>query len=93
MAIKTNTTKSVKTTSSALAYKCEATQKNMKKLCVAAGLGEEAKIVKITLPKLPGSDDDVQYAGLNGADFYFLRGTQVNMPEAVLELLQNCGKA
>lgn len=93
MAIKTNTTKSIKKTSSALAGKCENTQKNLKKLCAAAGLGEEAKIVKITLPKLPGSDDDVQYAGLNGADFYFLRGEQVNMPEAVLKILQDCGKA
>ena len=31
MAIKTNTTQSIKQTSSVLAPKCEATQKNMKK--------------------------------------------------------------
>lgn len=93
MAIKTNTTKSIKKTSSVLAKKCEATQKNLKKLCLAAGLGEDAKIVKTVLPKVPGSDDDVQYAGLNCVDFWFMRGEQVGIPEAVLKMLQSCGKA
>lgn len=91
MAIKTNTTKSIKQTSSVLGDKCDATQKNMKKLCKDAGLGEDAKLVKTMVPRIPGSDDDVLYAGLNCADFYFLRGETVNMPEAVLQMLRDCG--
>lgn len=92
MAIKTNTTKTIKKTSSVLAKKCEATQKNLKKLCVSAGLGEDAKIVKTMIPKIPGNDDDVQYAGLNCVDFWFMRGETVNMPEAVMQMLHDCGK-
>jgi hypothetical protein len=91
MAIKTNTTKSIKQTSSVLAGKCEATQKNLKKLCKDAGLGDEAKMVKTMVPRIPGSDDDVIFVGLNGVDFYFLRGESVNMPEAVMQILHNCG--
>ena len=91
MAITTNTTQSIKQTSSVLAPKCEATQKNMKKLCREAGLGEDAKLVKVTIPRIPGSFDDVVFAGLNGTAFYFLRGQSVNMPEAVQQMLTDCG--
>ena len=91
MAITTNTTQSIKQTSSVLAPKCEATQKNMKKLCREAGLGEDAKMVQVTIPRIPGSYDDVVFAGLNGTAFYFLRGQKVSMPEAVQQMLVNCG--
>ena len=90
MAIKTNTTKTVNKSSEALAAKCEATQKNMTKLMERAGC-KEAKCVKTLLPMIPGSTDDVQYVGLNGADFYFKRGESVNIPEPVIEILKNTG--
>lgn len=92
MAIKTNTTKTIKKTSSVLLKKCEATQTNMKKLCRDAGLGDEAKMIKAMIPRIPGSDDDVQFAGFNGVSFYFMRGETVNMPEAVAQMLRECGK-
>lgn len=92
MAIKTNTTKSIKKTSSVLAEKCEATQKNLKKLCKLAGMGDEVKMVKTMVPKIPGSDDDVLFAGMNGVSFYFMRGESVNMPEDLLQMLRDCGQ-
>lgn len=90
MAIKTNTTQTINRSSSVLAAKCEATQKNLKKLCANAGCAEDEKIMTVAIPMLPGSKDDVVYAGLNGVDFYFQRGETVKMPECVYLQLKNC---
>ena len=92
MAIRTNTTKTVERTSSALLGKCEATEKNMAQLMERAGCAG-AKMKSVTLPLIPGSKDDVQYVGLNGADFYFLRGKTCQMPEPVYEILHHTGNA
>ncbi len=90
MAIKTNTTRTIERTSSALAAKCEMTEKNMDKLLAQAGCAG-CKKEKVLLPLVPGSKDDVQYVGLNGVDFYFLRGRSVEMPEPLKEILLNTG--
>ena len=90
MAIKTNTTKTVERTSSALMGKCEATEKNMAQLMERAGCAG-AEMKRVMLPLVPGSKDDVQYVGLNGTDFYFLRGKVCQMPEPVYEILKNTG--
>ena len=91
MAIKTNTTKTINRSSEALGKKCEATKKNMAKLMAQAGCAD-AKKVKMMLPRTPGDNDDVQYVGLNGVDFYFLRGESVEIPEPVAEILKNTGR-
>ena len=85
-----NTSKTIERTSTVLAGKCEATQKNMERLMREAGCAG-AKLVKVTIPQIPGSRDDVVFAGLNGASFYFLRGKSVSMPEPVKEILVNTG--
>lgn len=85
-----NTTATSKKASTMLAKKCEATQKNMKKLLAQMG-APEAKIEKVMIPMVPGTKDDVQYAGINGVDFYFMKGQSVSMPEPVIALLKNCG--
>ena len=90
MAIKMNTTQTIERASSALAAKCEMTEKNMEKLLMQAGCGG-CKKEKVMLPLVPGSKDDVQYIGLNGVDFYFLRGRSVEMPEPLAEILKNTG--
>ena len=90
MAIKMNTTKTIERTSSALAGKCEMTEKNMDKLMKQAGC-ENSKKEKVLLPLMPGSKDDVQYVGLNGVDFYFMRGRSVEMPAPIAEILRNTG--
>lgn len=90
MAIKTNTTQTIDKASSALRARCEATQRNMDRLIAQAGCGGCDR-VKVTLPLAPGMNDDVQYVGLNGADFYFMRGRMVEMPEPVAEILRNTG--
>ena len=90
MAIKTNTTRTVERTSSALMSKCEATEKNMTQLMAKAGCAG-AEMKSVTLAQIPGSKDDVQYVGLNGADFYFLRGRACQMPEPVYEILKHTG--
>ena len=90
MAVKINTTQTVEKTSSALLNKCEATKKNMKSLMAKAGCAE-GKLVKVFLPLIPGCKDDVVFVGLNGVGFYFLRGTTVQMPEAVATILKNTG--
>lgn len=90
MAIKTNTTRTIDKASSALSARCEATQKNMDRLAAQAGCGG-AQRVKVMLPLAPGSSDDVLYVGLNGADFYFMCGRTVEMPEPVAEILKNTG--
>lgn len=88
--INTNTTKSIRKTSTVLGEKCESTRKNMKKLMATAG-APEYKTVKTMIPRIPGSEDDVVFVGLNGVKFYFLRGESVDMPEPILEILQNTG--
>lgn len=90
MAIRTNTTQTVERTSSALLDKCEETEKNMAQLMAKAGCAG-AKTEHVTLQLTPGSRDDVQYVGLNSANFYFLRGRSHEMPEPVAEILRNTG--
>ena len=90
MAIKPNTPRTIERTSSALAAKCALTEKNMDKLLEQAGCSGCRK-EKVMLPLVPGSRDDVQYVGLNGVDFYFLRGRSVEMPEPIKEILVNTG--
>ena len=90
MAIKTNTTKTIERASSALAGKCEATEKNMDKLLAQAGCAG-CKKEKVMLPLVPGSKDDVVFVGLNGVSFYFMRGKTVEMATPLLEILRNTG--
>jgi len=90
MAIKTNTTKTIERTSSALAVKCEMTQKNMDKLMAQAGCAG-CKKEKVMLPVIPGCRDDVVFVGLNGVSFYFLRGKSVEMAAPLAEILRNTG--
>ena len=85
-----NTTKTLERTSAVLSGKCEATQKNMTRLMREANC-PDAKLVRVTIPQLPGVRDDVVFAGLNGAPFYFLRGKPVMMPEPVREILLHTG--
>ena len=91
MAINKNTTKSLKRTSSVLGKACEKTQKDLKTLMTRAGCDAETKTEKVTIPMIPGSKDDVVFVGLNGVDFYFERGKQVNVPAPVAEILRNTG--
>lgn len=51
--INTNTTKSIRKTSTVLGEKCESTRKNMKKLMATAG-APEYKTVKTMIPRIPG---------------------------------------
>ena len=90
MAIKTNTTQTIERASGALGVKCAETEKNMDRLMAQAGC-KGAKKVRIFLPLVPGSRDDVVFVGLNGASFYFMRGKEVLMPEPVAEILRNTG--
>ena len=91
MAVKMNTTQTIEKASNALESKCEATKKNMEKLMKQAGI-EGGKMVKVVLPLVPGSKDDVVFIGLNGVSFYFLRGSKtIEMPEAVAKILRNTG--
>lgn len=85
-----NTTKSIRRTSTVLGDKCQYTKQNMKKLMTSAS-APEYKTVKTMIPRIPGSEDDVVFVGLNGVKFYFLRGESIDMPEPVLEILQNTG--
>ena len=90
MAIRTNTTQTIEKASGALAAKCEATRRNMDKLLAQAGCAG-CKMEAMVLPLTPGSGDDVQYVGLNGVDFYFMRGRKEVIPEPVAEILMNTG--
>lgn len=85
-----NTTKTLERTSTVLEKKCEETAKNMERLMREAGC-TGAKMEKVTIPMIPGMKDDVVFAGLNGAGFYFLRGKSVSMPAPVAQILKNCG--
>lgn len=85
-----NTIKSMNRTSTALGKRCENTIKNMKKLCSEAGCAD-AKMIKTKIPNIPGLKDDVVYVGLNGVNFYFLRGATVDVPEPVLAIMEQTG--
>ena len=90
MAITTNTTKSIKKASTVLATKCEDTKKNMTALAKKAGI-KTPEMVATLIPKIPGSNDDVLFVGLNGVNFYFLRGESVEIPKQLVEILKNTG--
>lgn len=91
MAITTNTTRTLERASTALAPKCEATQKNMDKLLKDAGCTGNVKKKLIPIPQIPGVKDDVIFVGMNGAKFYFQRGKTVYVPEPVMKQAVNCG--
>lgn len=86
-----NTITSMKMASSALQDKLEATKANIKKMMAQAGV-ETYKTVKVNIPKFPGDGDDVQFVGLNGVNFHFMKGTTIDMPEPLYNLLRDCGK-
>lgn len=55
----------------------------------------EAKkdLVKITLPVLPGADDDDEaFVGVNGVRWQIRRGEEVEVPRCVAEAFQNADK-
>lgn len=87
-----NTITSMKMASSVLKDKCEATKANIKKMMAQAGVVETYKTVKVNIPKIPGDGDDVQFVGLNGVNFYFMKGATIDMPEPLYNLLRDCGK-
>lgn len=91
MAITSNTTKTIGKTSTVLMDRCEATKKNMKTLIRKAGVTGTPVMEKVYIPMIPGSKDDVQYVGLNGVDFYFLRGQYHDVPKEVAAILKDCG--
>lgn len=88
---KMNTTETMKKTSSVLDNKCKMTQDNLEKL-MADALCSQDKVIETMLPLIPGSKDDVVFAGLNGTSFYFKRGERVKMPESVRKILHNAGE-
>ena len=94
MALNTNTSTSIKRTSNVLGYECEKTKNNMTKLLTNAGVQDAEKVKKIRtmIPMIPGSEDDVEFVGLNGIGFYFKRGESVELPEPLFEILHNCGR-
>jgi hypothetical protein len=48
------------------------------------------KRVKYRLPRLPGANaDQDQYVALNGKAYIIKRGTEVEIPEAVAEILKH----
>lgn len=91
MAITTNTTKSMSKSSTVLGPKCEATQKNLEKMCKDAGCKGAVKKALVPIPMIPGVKDDVFFVGINGIKFYFQRGKSAYVPEPVLEQGVNCG--
>lgn len=86
-----NTITTMKMASSALQDKLEATKTNIKKMMAQAGV-ETYKTVKVNIPKIPGEGDDMQFVGLNGVNFHFMKGTTIDMPEPLYNLLRDCGK-
>lgn len=90
MSVKTNTTKTINSASGVLGQKCENTQKNMDKLLKKMGCKGTVKKVKIVIPLIPGSKDDVLFLGVNGVKFYFQRGKTVEMPEPLLRFAVDC---
>lgn len=85
-----NTITSMKKASSALKEKCDATKANIKKLMAQAGV-ETYKTIKVNIPKFPGEGDDVQFIGMNGVNFYFMKGETIDMPDPLYNQLHNCG--
>ncbi|MBP3655551.1 MAG: hypothetical protein J6K32_02530 [Clostridia bacterium] len=85
-----NTSKTLERTSTVLGRRCEETQKNMTRLMAEAGCAG-APMATVMLPQIPGSRDDVIFAGLNGAKFYFLRGQKARMPLPVKQILVAAG--
>lgn len=94
MALNTNTSTSIKKTSNVLGYECEKTKNNLTKLLTNAGVKDAAKVekVKTTIPMIPGSEDDVEFVGLNGIGFYFKRGELIDMPKPLFDILHNAGR-
>ncbi len=94
MAINTNTSSSIKRTSNALGFECEKTKKGITKLLTNAGVKDAAKVktVKCVIPMIPGSEDDVEFVGMNGIGFYFKRGEPIDLPEPLYEILHNAGR-
>lgn len=88
MAIQTNTTKSIKMTSTVLSKKCADTKKNMNALMKRAGI-KNPEMVATMIPNIPGSYDDVVFVGINGVDFYFMRGESIEVPKQIIEILKN----
>lgn len=86
----TTTTKNMKNASSVLMGKIKKTETNMKQMMEKAGV-KEYKTVKMIVPKDVCLNDDVLPIGLNGVIFYFQRGKSVNMPEPLVEILENTG--
>lgn len=94
MALNTNTSTSIKKTSNSLGYECEKTKNNITKLLTNAGVKDAAKVekVKTMIPMIPGSEDDVEFVGLNGIGFYFKRGETIEIPKPLFDILHDCGK-
>ena len=86
----TMTAGNMKKASNVLGKRCIETEKNMKRKMQKAGV-EEYKTVKVAIARPYDSSDDVLTLGLNGELFYFLRGTTVNMPEQLHEIMLNTG--
>lgn len=85
-----NTVSTMKRESSARKEELETTKANIKKLMTQAGV-DTYKTVKVNIPLIPGSGDDVQFVSLNGVKFYFKKGQTQDMPEPLYEILHNCG--
>lgn len=86
----TMTTGNMNKASNVLGKRCQDTEKNMKAKMKRAGC-EEYKTVRVTIARPYDSGDDVLTIGLNGELFYFMRGTTVNMPEPLQEIMINTG--
>lgn len=91
MAINTNTTQTMKKTSTVLAPFCENTKKNMKKLAAKLYGKATPKMETVSVPTWPGVKDDVITVQVNGVKFYLMRGDKVEVPAAVAEVLRNTG--
>lgn len=91
MAIRTNTTKTVKLASTALGAKVEQTIKDMDTRLRAAGVKGAIRRVRVPIDRGTDAKDDVIFIGLNGQKFYFMRGMYVDMPLALLEIAVNAG--
>lgn len=86
----TTNTGNIKKASNVLEGKIKKTETEMKKKMTRAGF-PEYKTVKVLVPKTINENDDVLTVGFNGEMFYFLRGKSVNMPEQLVEILENTG--
>ena len=94
MAIKTNTTNTIDRASTVLMDKVEKTQENMNALLARAGMRDKAlreARMNVEIPVGAAPKDDILYIGFNAVDFYFKRGTFVEMPLPLVEIAANCG--